>query len=65
MKKIIIPTLFVFALGLVSCEDKLDIAQKGTVSTLNYYASDADAEECLANMYASFVQNVAGSEGIR
>ena len=64
MKKIIIPTLFVFALGLVSCEDKLDIAQKGTVSTLNYYASDADAEECLANMYASFVQNVAGSEGI-
>ena len=64
MKKIIIPTLFVFALGLVSCEDKLDIAQKGTVSTLNYYASDADAEECLNAMYANFVERVAGSEGI-
>ena len=64
MKKIIIPTLFVFALGLVSCEDKLDIPQKGTVSTLTYYASDADAREALANMYAEYIQNVAGSEGI-
>ena len=64
MKKIIIPALLVFAFGFVSCESNLDIPQKGTVSTSDYYANDADAEAALADMYASFVQNVAGSEGI-
>ncbi len=64
MKKIIIPTLLVFALGLVSCEDKLDIPQKGVVTNETYYASDADAEAALTDMYANFVANVAGSEGI-
>ena len=64
MKKILFPTMFVFALGLASCESNLDIPQKGTVSTADYYANDADAEAALADMYASFVQNVAGSEGI-
>jgi len=64
MKKIIIPTLLVFALGIVSCEDKLDIPQKGVVTNETYYASDADAEAALTDMYANFVANVAGSEGI-
>jgi hypothetical protein len=64
MKKILFPTLLVFAFGLVSCEDNLEIPQKGIVSTDDYYASDADAEAALADMYANFVQNVAGSEGI-
>ena len=64
MKKIIIPALFAFAFGIVSCESNLDIPQKGVVSTADYYASDADAEAALADMYANFVQNVAGSEGI-
>ena len=64
MKKIIIPTLLVFALGFVSCEDKLDIPQKGVVTNETYYASDADAEAALTDMYANFVANVAGSEGI-
>ena len=64
MKKIIIPTLCVFALGLVSCEDKLDIPQKGVVTNETFYVSDADAEAALTDMYANFVANVAGSEGI-
>ena len=64
MKKIIIPAVLAFAFGIVSCESNLDIDQKGVVSTDNYYATDADAESALADMYASFVQNVAGSEGI-
>ena len=64
MKKIIIPTLFVFALGLVSCEDNLDIDQKGVVSSLDFYASNEDAEALLANMYSTFCQQVAGTQGI-
>ena len=64
MKKILFPALFAFALGFVACEDNLDIDQKGVVTTESYYASDADAEAALANMYAKFIQNVAGSEGI-
>ena len=64
MKKIFYPILLVFAVGFASCEDNLDIAQKGTVSTENYYATDADAESALADMYADFVQNVAGTQGI-
>ena len=64
MKKIIIPALFVLALGLVSCEDNLDIAQKGVVSSLDFYQSDEDAEALLANMYSKFCQDVAGTQGI-
>lgn len=64
MKKIIYPALFVFALGLGSCEDNLDIPQKGTVTPDAFYASDADAEAALADMYANYVQNVAGTQGI-
>ena len=64
MKKIIIPALFAFALGFISCEDNLDIPQKGVVSSLDFYASDADAEALLANMYSNFCQQVAGTQGI-
>ena len=64
MKKILFPALFAFALGFSSCESNLDIDQKGVVTTESYYASDADAESALANMYANFIQNVGGSEGI-
>lgn len=64
MKKLIFPALLVCAFSAVSCESNLDIDQKGVVETGNYYASDADAESALADMYASYIQNVAGSEGI-
>ena len=64
MKKYIIPSLLVFALGIGSCEDNLDIAQKGVVSSLDFYASDEDADALLANMYSNFCQQVAGTQGI-
>ncbi len=64
MKKIIIPILLLCALGAVSCEGMLDIPQKGVVSYSDFYASDADAEAALASMYANYLQNVAGTEGI-
>lgn len=65
MKKIILPILSVFALlATFSCEDRLDIPQKGVVSYLNYYASDSDAEAALTNMYVQYHNNVAATEGI-
>lgn len=64
MKKIFIPILFVLAFAAVSCEKLLDIPQKGTLSTLEFYASDADAEAAINNVYAAFVGNVASGAGI-
>ena len=64
MKKIIIPILLGFALVAVSCEKLLDIPQKGVKSTLDFYASDADAEAALADMYHNYIENVGGTEGI-
>lgn len=52
------------ALVATSCEDRLDIPQKGVVSYEAFYASDADAEAALANMYANFIGQVAATEGI-
>ncbi|MCQ2144530.1 MAG: RagB/SusD family nutrient uptake outer membrane protein [Bacteroidales bacterium] len=64
MKKIIIPIFLGLALTAVSCSSRLDIPQKGVVPYENFYASDADCEMALANMYADFIENVAGTEGI-
>ena len=51
-------------LGAVSCESMLDIPQKGVTSYDDFYASDADAEAALANMYKQYINNVAATEGI-
>ena len=65
MKKILFPMFALLAgVALTSCEDNLDIPQKGVVSSVDFYASDADAEALLTNMYSSFVQQVAGTQGI-
>lgn len=64
MKKIFIPIFCAVALIASSCEGKLEIPQKGVVSYDSYYASDADCEAALANMYANYIGNVAGTEGI-
>ena len=64
MKKILIPILLGFALTAVSCQKMLEIPQKGVVSYSDFYASDADCEAALADMYANYLQNVAGTEGI-
>lgn len=63
MKKIILPILLGFALVAVSCEQNLDIPQKGKVSTLEFYANDEDAEAALANMYAQYIERVCGYSG--
>ena len=64
MKKYIIPILLGFAVLTVSCEKNLEIPQKGVVSTIEFYASDADAEAALVNMYDQYADNVSGTEGI-
>ena len=64
MKKIILPILLGLGLVAVSCQDRLEIPQKGVVSYDNFYASDADAEAARADMYVNFLSNVAGTEGI-
>lgn len=51
-------------LGAVSCESMLDIPQKGVVAYENFYASDADATAAITSMYATYVDNVAATEGI-
>ena len=65
MKKILIP-IFGLALVAVSCQDRLDIPQKGVVSADTFYTSDAAAEALLANMYVSCFggHGIAGTEGI-
>lgn len=55
MKKIIIPMLaLVSGIALTSCEDQLDIEQKGATDIPSYYSSDADCEAALAAVYESF-----------
>lgn len=46
--------------ALTSCEDQLDIAQKGVAPVETFYKTDADAEQALAAAYDSFMQNVCG-----
>lgn len=43
-----------------SCEDQLDIEQKGVISTENFYKTDADAEAALVAAYEGFMCNVVG-----
>ena len=64
MKKYFIPISIALVFGAVSCQDKLDIPQKGVIATEDFYASDADAEAALVDMYANFTDQVAGTEGI-
>lgn len=64
MKKIIFALMACALFTAVSCESMLDIPQKGVVNYEDFYASDSDAEAALVSMYANFLQNVAGTEGI-
>ena len=64
MKKILLPLFACALLGAASCESMLDIPQKGVVAYDDFYASDADAEQALTNMYKQYINNVAATEGI-
>ena len=43
-----------------SCEDQLDIEQKGVILSENFYKTDADAEAALVAAYEGFMCNVVG-----
>ena len=64
MKKIILPIMACALLGAVSCESMLDVPQKGVVNYADFYDSDDDAHAAITSMYANYLQNVAGTEGI-
>ena len=52
MKKIFIAlTVAAVSLMFVGCDKKLDIAQKGVISTEDFYKTDADAESALVSAY--------------
>lgn len=63
MKKIIYSLLgAAFLFG--SCEDRLNIEQKGVISFDSFYKTDDDAQNAANNLYQSFCLNIAGNEGI-
>ena len=61
MKKIILPMLALCAgVAFTSCEDKLDIPQKASLTTETFYQTDADAEKALAAAYEGLQINTVG-----
>lgn len=66
MKKIILPIALGLALLATSCQNKLEIPQKGVVSADDFYKTEADAQALLTNMYQALFgsHNIASTEGI-
>ena len=66
MKKIIFSVALLSAgMAFTSCsEDLLEIEQKATSSTENFYKTDADAKSAVTAMYATFAEEISGNEGI-
>ena len=63
--RFIFPLMFSFALLFSACnEDKLDIPQKGVIGIDSFYETDEDAESALVAMYADFITNIGGNDGI-
>lgn len=63
--RFIFPLMFGVALLLSSCsEDKLDIPQKGVIDIDSFYETDEDAESALVALYADFITNIGGNDGI-
>jgi len=61
MKKYIIPMLALCAgVAMTSCEDQLDIEQKGSIMTESFYQTDADCQKALASAYEGFMKNTVG-----
>ena len=59
MKKIIISLFAVGALLATSCEQMLEIPQKGVISIGDFYKTDEDAEGAMVAAYDIFAQYVA------
>ena len=65
MKKILFSTILTLAATATmtlttSCEDQLDIEQKGVIPSEKFYQTDADAEAVLVAAYEGFMCNVVG-----
>lgn len=66
MKKILFSVALLSA-GMMysSCDtDLLEIEQKATSSTGNFYKTDADAKSAVTAMYATYIGEIGGTEGI-
>lgn len=66
MKKIFISAALLSGLMCASScsEDLLEITQKNTSSTDSFYKTDADAQSALTAMYATYIGEIGGNEGI-
>jgi hypothetical protein len=65
MKKYIFSLLIVAVALFSACnEDLLDIPQKGVIDIDSFYKTDEDAESALTNLYAEFITNIGGNDGI-
>ena len=60
MKKIYLVAMLGVAFGFTACEDKLDIAQKASLTTETFYQTDDDAEQALAAAYEGLQVNTVG-----
>lgn len=65
MKKYIFPLLFIAVAFFTACsESNLEIPQKGVIGIDSFYETDEDAESALTNLYADFITNIGGNDGI-
>ena len=64
MKKIFLSIALLSNMMFTACEDMLDVEQKATSSTANFYKTDADAESALTAMYATYIGEIGATEGI-
>ncbi len=60
MKKYIFPVLAAASMAFTSCNDHLDIPQKGAIDIFDYYQNDGDCQKALASAYEGFLINVFG-----
>ena len=60
MKKIYLLAMFGVALGFSACNDKLDIAQKASLTTATFYQTDDDFAHALGSAYEQFQCNTMG-----
>lgn len=64
MKKIIYSIALLSGMMFASCEDMLEIPQKATSSTDTFYKTDEDAKSAVTAMYATYIGEIGGTEGI-
>ena len=60
MKKIYLFAMLGVALGFSACNDKLDIAQKASLTTATFYQTDDDFAHALGSAYEQFQCNTMG-----